>query len=293
MKVIRAQAMGMCFGVRDALQAAARIDRTEDVTIHGELVHNPLVLVQLQDRGFPMQAESRRQQLPPTWSVLVTAHGISDRERKRLTGAGKQLIDTTCPLVRRVHEAAQQLECDGFHILLIGRPGHVEVQGIIEDLKHCDVLASVDDVRQWPHSRLGVICQSTTPPRHASNMLAKIEACNPHAEVRFINTICQPTMERQYALEALCLSVDAVVVVGGPNSNNTRQLLDLARESGTPAWQVQSAADLRPEWFDGCRCVGLTAGTSTLDETVDAVERALTSLTPSATEHHDVTQTDR
>ncbi|MBX3437219.1 MAG: 4-hydroxy-3-methylbut-2-enyl diphosphate reductase [Planctomycetaceae bacterium] len=280
MNVIRAAAIGMCFGVRDALRAAGQVDQPADVTIHGELVHNPQVLVQLQQRGFRMLDEEDRSQLPETTGVLITAHGISHCERRRLVEAGKQLIDTTCPLVRRVHEAAQRLQQDGFHVLLIGRPGHVEVQGIIEDLEHHDVIASAEDVQAWTHSRLGVICQSTTPPRHAAELLVTIEARNPHAEVRFVNTICHPTLERQYALEALCLSVDAVVVVGGPRSNNTRQLLDLARDAGTPAWQVQAAADLRAEWFTGCDSVGLTAGTSALDETVDAVEQALRSLTP-------------
>lgn len=281
MKVIRAAAMGLCFGVQDALTAARNVARPEDVTIHGELVHNRHVLVQLQERGFQMLPEGDRRRLPPTSTVLVTAHGISDQERGRLVSAGKQLIDTTCPLVQRVHETARQLAQDGYHVLLIGRPGHVEVRGITEDLASCQVLASVDDVKRWPFRKLGVICQTTTPPRLATDILAAIEAQNPETEVRFINTICQPTMERQYALERLCLLVDAVVVVGGANSNNTRQLLDLAREAGTPAWHVQSAADLQREWFRGCTCVGLTAGTSTLDETVEEVYQALAALTPS------------
>jgi 4-hydroxy-3-methylbut-2-enyl diphosphate reductase len=280
MKVIRASAMGLCFGVRDALEAARDVERPGDVTIHGELVHNRQVLVQLAQRGFQMLPEDGRARVPATTTVLVTAHGVSDRERGRLAAAGKELIDTTCPLVRRVHDAAQRLARDGFHVLLVGRPGHVEVQGIVDDLADCDVITSVDDVRHWPLARLGVICQTTTPPRQAAEILAAIEARNPQAEVRFINTICQPTIERQQALERLCRVVDGVVVVGGANSNNTRQLLDLARHCQRPAWHVQSAADLRAEWFRGCRCLGLTAGTSTLDETVEEVFQALTALPP-------------
>jgi 4-hydroxy-3-methylbut-2-en-1-yl diphosphate reductase len=210
--------------------------------------------------------------------VLVTAHGISDRERRRLRAAGKSLIDTTCPLVRRAHEAAQRLERDGFHVLVIGRPNHVEVQGITEDLTSYDVVASIADAKQWPFPKLGVLCQTTTAPRHASEILIAIQNKNPAAEVRCINTVCQPTADRQEALERLCVLVDAVVVVGGANSNNTRQLLELAREKGIATWHVQSAADLRSEWFADCENVGLTAGTSTLDETVDEVYEALTAL---------------
>ncbi len=280
MKVLRAKALGMCFGVRDAIQATAEIDRPNDVTIHGELVHNQCVLVQLRDRGFQMSSESDRGGIPNTPAVLVTAHGISDRERGRLTAAGKELIDTTCPLVRRVHEAAAKLAAARFEIILIGRPGHVEVQGITEDLESCHVVASIDDVRTWLVPKIGVICQSTTPPRVVREILSAIEERNPLSEVRFVNTICQPTAERQTALEELCRQVDAVVVVGGLNSNNTRQLANLAREAGLRVWQVQSAAELKPEWFDGCESVGLTAGTSTLDQTIDEVFEALTAFAP-------------
>jgi 4-hydroxy-3-methylbut-2-enyl diphosphate reductase len=278
MRIIRASAMGLCFGVRDALETVATIQQPANVTIHGELVHNSHVLVQLQERGFQMCAEDERQHGASTSTVLVTAHGISDRERGRLLDAGKKLIDTTCPLVCRVHESAQRLAREGFHVLVIGRPGHVEVQGIIEDLASYDVVASVDDVTTWRYVRLGVICQTTTPPRLASEIVSAVKHRNPTAEVQFASTICQPTVERQLAVEELCRDVDAVVVVGGANSNNTRQLLKLVLDKGIAAWHVQSAADLRSEWFTHCDCVGLTAGTSTLDETVNEVYEALSIL---------------
>src|SRR5437764_3564138 len=109
MKVIRAEALGLCFGVRDALAIANGISRPDLVTIHGELVHNETVLVQLRSRGFGLTPEQERDRMPDTPCLLVTAHGISDAERCRLEAAGKQLIDTTCPLVRRVHQAARAL----------------------------------------------------------------------------------------------------------------------------------------------------------------------------------------
>ena len=126
MHVIRASALGLCFGVRDALKIAHGIADASDVTVHGELVHNPLDLVQLEQQGFHLLPERERDCIPATPRVLVTAHGISERERARLTDVGKQLIDTTCPLVRRAHEAAQRLARDGYYVLVIGRPGHVE-----------------------------------------------------------------------------------------------------------------------------------------------------------------------
>src|SRR5689334_9440303 len=113
MRVIRSDVLGMCFGVRDALAVLDGIERPDEVTIHGELVHNEVVLVQLAGRGFPMAAEDRREALPATPAVLVTAHGVSDTERARLESAGKRIVDTTCPLVARVHRAARALEAQG------------------------------------------------------------------------------------------------------------------------------------------------------------------------------------
>src|SRR5438309_287480 len=175
MKIIKADVLGMCFGVRDALAIIEDVRNPESVTIHGELVHNEKVLDDLYERGFRMIGEKQRRSLPLTQTVLITAHGVSDRERVRLKDAGKELIDTTCPLVTRAHQAAQKLQADGCHVLVIGKRGHVEVQGIIEDLRSFDVLQSPDEVRTYPHARLGIMCQTTTPVRHAEEIRSSIE----------------------------------------------------------------------------------------------------------------------
>jgi 4-hydroxy-3-methylbut-2-enyl diphosphate reductase len=133
--VVAADDMGMCFGVQDALKLLDTVEKPDGVTIYGELVHNQRVLENLSTRGFKMLPEEDRALEKATDTVLVTAHGISERERGRLTGAGKTLMDTTCPLVLKVHEAAQQLEAAGYFVVVIGRRDHVEVKGILEDLK--------------------------------------------------------------------------------------------------------------------------------------------------------------
>lgn len=278
MIVIRAHVMGMCFGVRDALDVIATVHDPEAVTIHGELVHNEAVLTSLEARGFGMVREAARRELPLSDTVLITAHGISAKERRRLEDAGKQLVDTTCPLVRRAHDAAQKLHHEGYHVLVIGRRGHVEVQGIIEDLTSFDVIQTPEDVRRYPYARLGIMCQTTTPARLVEQMRAAVAEHNPHADIRFLDTVCHPTKDHQAALNRLLEQVDAVVVVGGRNSNNTRELVARSREHGVPAYHIQCAADLQPEWFDEIETVGLTAGTSTLDETIEEVYQALQSL---------------
>lgn len=283
MRVLRAAHLGFCFGVRDALEVVAQVSVPSEVTIRGELVHNPLVLHQLDVQGFQREPETQRGALPVTQRVMITAHGISDRERNRLLAAGKQLIDTTCPLVTRVHRAAQQLARAGRHVIVIGRPGHVEVQGIIEDLPESTVIPSPGAIPELPSRFLGVVCQSTTPPRLAAEVVSALRERFPDADLQVIDTICQPTRDRQQAVLDLLPQIDALVVVGGKNSNNTRELARLAQERGVPTLHLEHLEELDPRWFAGVRTCGLTAGTSTLDSTVAEVEAVLRNLVPGPT----------
>lgn len=279
MQVIRADVLGMCFGVRDSLAMIDQIGEPAKVTIHGELVHNELVQLQLQSRGFATHSEvARNRSLPETRTVLITAHGISERERNRLRLAGKEIFDTTCPLVKRVHQAAAALAAEGYFVLLIGKRGHVEVDGIIEDLEQFEVIENAADVRAYTATKLGIVCQTTATERAVTTIRAAVAALNPSARIKFVDTVCLPTKEHQRALEDLLEQVEAVVVVGGRNSNNTQQLVARCRDRGKPALHVQSATDLEPLWFKPFAKVGLTAGTSTLHETIDEVHRALVGM---------------
>lgn len=275
MEVIRAEAMGFCFGVRDALALAQSLAQPEDVTIHGELVHNERVLVELGRRGFRQTPETERRDLPLTPRVLITAHGVSSRERARLVEAGKSLIDATCPLVERVHEAAQDLRRRGYFVLIIGRPGHAEVEGIVGDLDDYAVLADESAVRDFAADKLGIVCQSTTPPALAERIRSAVKRINSGKEILFIDTICRPTKDRQQAVLDLLDKVEALVVVGGRQSHNTRQLAQLATARDVPVVHVQGPSDLDSDWLSRFETVGLTAGTSTPDDVIDQVDRAL------------------
>ena len=282
MKIILAEELGMCFGVRDALDIIRNVEDPTEVTIHGELVHNEVVNNGLSRRGFRMVAESGRGTSPETPAILVTAHGVSESEKRRFRRAGKRILDTTCPLVRRVHQAARRLQALRYHVVVIGRRGHVEVEGIVGDLRSYEIVERVEEVHTWAHERIGVVCQTTSPPAEVARIRAAIEARNPGAEIRFLDTVCQPTKDRQKALEDLLPRVDGMVVVGGKNSNNTRKLVGHCQEAGVPAHHVQGPADLRDEWFRPGATVGLTAGTSTLDSTVAAVHRRLLRMAETA-----------
>jgi 4-hydroxy-3-methylbut-2-enyl diphosphate reductase len=137
------------------------------------------------------------------------------------------------------------------------------------------VIEKPDDVGVYETRRLGILCQTTMPPDVVADVCARVRRQNPRADVRLIDTVCQPTKIRQRAILDLVRRVDAVVVVGGRNSNNTRWLVQVCREHGTPALHIESAEELDASWFADVRTVGLTAGTSTLDETIDEVHRAL------------------
>lgn len=274
-QILRAETMGFCFGVRDALERAFEEDKPEEVSIHGELVHNEDVLQRLQEKGFDIGVGPDPAVLPSRDRVLITAHGVSEKERERLRTAGKTLIDTTCPLVEKVHKAACELAAEGYLVLVIGKPGHIEVEGITGDLEDFRIVNAIADVESYDRDKIGVICQTTYQQVKAGEIVTAIRIKNPGAEIRFVDSTCEPTRQRIAAVQDLIGQVDVLVVVGGKNSNNTRQQALMAEAAGTPAFHVQGPGDLQAEWFEGCERVGLSAGTSTMDESIDAVEAGL------------------
>lgn len=279
MQVIRAQAMGMCFGVRDAIHLTRSVNEPHQVTIFGELVHNEQVNRELAERGFESQAEVDRG-LPTTPRVMVTAHGISNWQRNELEQAGLAIIDTTCPLVRRAHDTALRLQSEGWHVVVAGKKNHVEVIGLTGDLEHNTIIETPQGAVTLPHPRIAMICQSTLPPAQAQAIFAALTHANPDSTVKLFDTICRPTRDRQAAVEQLLTQVDALVVVGGRHSNNTRQLVDMADKFHVPALHVTGADELDNNWLRQFRVIGLTAGTSTPDDVIDAVETAIRDTDP-------------
>lgn len=275
MKIHLAQHHGMCFGVRDALRATHDAARREPVTLLGQLVHNPVVEAHLQTLGV-RRGELDQPGLADTHRVVISAHGAADRMHQAWRQAGHVITDTTCPLVRKAHLALSVLVQEGYHPVVIGQRHHVEVRGLIGDFPGASVVLDEVEVLQIPVSaRLGVVAQTTQPLDRVLERVAAIKRQQPGAEVRFIDTVCHPTKQRQSALEDLCLTCPVIVVIGGRNSNNTRQLAEKAVRLGARAHQVETPDDLRQEWFAGISDVGITAGTSTLDETVTAVMERL------------------
>ena len=275
MNLLLATHQGMCFGVRDALRATHAAARSAPLTILGQLVHNPLVDRHLEAVG------ARRGNLDDltsatTLDVAITAHGASDTHRKAWTESGHRVLDTTCPLVKKAHLALATLVAEGYHPVVIGQRQHVEVRGLVGDFPHATIILNAEDVPHIPsHPKLGIISQTTQPLDFALRLVDAIKRAHRQAEVRFVDTICHPTKQRQSAMEELLRKCDHIVVIGGRNSNNTRQLTEKALAHGLPVVQIERPDELNPAWFLKARTVGVTAGTSTLDETVHAVMERL------------------
>ncbi|MDM8557530.1 4-hydroxy-3-methylbut-2-enyl diphosphate reductase [Candidatus Parabeggiatoa sp. HSG14] len=276
MKVIKAKTMGMCFGVRDALALMRTIPNPEKTTVYGELVHNPEVLTEITQRGMTTVSETLR--IPPfSQAVVITAHGVSQKKKRTLARNTEYIYDTTCPLVRKVHQKAQALQDEGYFIVVIGKSKHVEVKGIIGDLHAYTVVEKPAEVKRYLHKLLGIVCQTTTQPSLAKAIVQRIHDKNPTAQIEYVDTICKPTRSRQQSVEDLLNQVEAMVVVGGANSNNTRQLTELCYQREVPCVQVQNEQELSTAQFHSFNVVGVTAGTSTLDSTIEKVCQKLES----------------
>ncbi len=278
MKILRATHLGMCFGVRDAIALAVDHAQREPLTILGDLVHNETVLASLRGHGIRFAA------VPDTATtggpVMITAHGASEAMMRRVRAHGHEVIEATCPLVRFAHRAVATLVRDGFHPVIIGQRNHVEVRGITEDLAEFDVVLTDDDLdalRERP--RFGVAAQTTQPIERVRHLVERLRRRFPNSEVRYLDTVCQPTKQRQSAAVALAQQCDVVVVIGGAHSNNTRELVETCRRQCPRVFHVQTADDLCPEWFADSETVGVTAGTSTPDSTIQAVETRLAAMT--------------
>jgi 4-hydroxy-3-methylbut-2-enyl diphosphate reductase len=273
MKIIRAEHFGMCFGVRDAIALAVQTAQRKPLTILGDLVHNETVLAELRAKGIQFERQSASVE---TQTLMVTAHGASERSMNEARKRGLNVLEATCPLVHVAHHALAKLVREGFHPVVIGKRDHVEVRGMTEDLDEFDVVLCEEDVASLcEREKFGIISQTTQPIEKVRRLVQLIREKFPKSEGRFIDTVCQPTKQRQSAAVELAQKCDVVVVIGGAHSNNTHELVKTCSLFCPRVHHVQTAGDLRDEWFFVNDTIGITAGTSTPDSAIDAVERLL------------------
>jgi 4-hydroxy-3-methylbut-2-enyl diphosphate reductase len=272
MRILRAAHLGMCFGVRDAIDLALEHADAGPLTILGDLVHNPTVLGALEAKGIAVARDVAHVTTP---TVMVTAHGTSERTLTRTRALGLTVVEATCPLVRVAHRAVTALARDGCHVVIVGQRDHVEVRGLTGDLDPAGfsvVLEEAEVLALEEHPRFGVAAQTTQSVEKVRHLVELIRRRFPRSDVRFLDTVCKPTKDRQSAAVDMARQADVVIVVGGRSSNNTRELVKTCGRYCGRVHHVQTDADVRPEWFDAANIVGLTAGTSTPDDVIDRVE---------------------
>ena len=273
MKILRAEHLGMCFGVRDAIALALETAQREPLTILGDLVHNETVLAELRERGITFQDEARAVATP---TVMITAHGASEQKIGATRQLGLKVLEATCPLVHVAHRALAKLVREGFHPVVIGKRDHVEVRGMTEDLEEFDVVLCAEDIEKLhERPRLGVIAQTTQPIEKVRQLVRLLREKFSNSEIRFIDTVCQPTKQRQSAAIELAQKCDVVIVIGGAHSNNTHELVKTCSRFCKRVHHIQMAEDFREEWICNADIVGITAGTSTPDKLINEVEEQI------------------
>ena len=276
MQVVRARHMGMCFGVRRAIVRALAAAERQPLTILGDLVHNETVLADLRARGVRTCTEVAEVH---TATVMITAHGASERRLRELRARGLRVLNATCPLVSAAHRAVAMLVADGCHPVIVGQREHVEVRGLVEDLEAFDVVLTDEDVeRLAERPRFGLAAQTTQPVERLYRIASLIRRRFPRSGIQVMNTVCSATRLRQQSAEELARRADVVLVVGGARSNNTRELVATCRRHCARVFHVQRAADVRLAWFEGAEVAGITAGTSTPEKIIDQVETLVRAL---------------
>ena len=278
MKVSLANALGTCFGVQDAINLAMTPDFGADLTIVGQLVHNPQVNESLKKNGVSLVNDIDAMDQIKTKKVMITAHGAAETTKKKLSDAGHTVFDASCPLVMRVHKTIKSMVQKDYFPVVIGQQDHVEVKGIVGDLEDFLVINNMSDLEKIKRAgkrRLGIVSQTTLQVEKAEHLVSKIRNLECVDEVYFVNTICQPTRDRQIAVRDLADQVDIMIVIGGYNSSNTKKLVQVCEEKNIQAYHIESFSQLNEDWFHNKNHVGITAGTSTPEYVINEVHEAI------------------
>lgn len=277
MKVTLADSLGTCFGVRDAINEALDERFRGRLTVVGQLVHNPQVVDRLDQHG--VRRVNDADAAIDTPNVMITAHGAPESMKQKLHDRGFTVYDASCPLVVRVHKAVARLQSKGYHPVVLGQEGHVEVRGIVGDLAEYTVLGNFGDIERLDgRDKIGIVCQTTLQVTFGEAMVTAIRERFPALEIEFVDTICKPTKDRQVAVEKLAREADLMIVVGGHNSSNTKKLKRRCEEIGVEVYHVERPAELDPSWFVGKEHVGITAGTSTPEDVIAEMYDAIKSM---------------
>jgi len=276
MKVIVAKSSGFCFGVKRATDIALEASKTAgggSVFTDGPLIHNPQALELLRKRGVVPLQEGKR---TIEGTVIIRSHGVSPERQNRLGKTGATIVDATCPKVKKVQAIIGRCARRGSHVVIVGDEDHAEVKGLLGFAgKNSTVIQSEHEVVKLPLGRkVCVVAQTTQSKELFFHLAEKIKEEFPEAEI--FDTICDANRNRQEELKNLCHSVEAIIVVGGKGSANTKRLAEIAESKGVPTYFVENEEELQLDELKRYKEVGVIGGASTpdwvLQQVVDKLE---------------------
>lgn len=262
---------GVCYGVERALGMAEKAadEARKPVNTLGPLIHNPLVVNDLKSIGVGTASNVSEVE---EGTLIIRAHGVVPSVVEEARTRGLDVLDATCPYVKKVHNAAERLVREGYQLIVVGESGHPEVEGIMghagDDAHVVSVPGDLDVIDL--SRKVGVVVQTTQTPGALADVVAELSKRT--MDLRVINTICSATQERQDSAAELAHRVDAMIVVGGKNSGNTRRLAEICTAACPKTHHIEDASEIEPAWFDGASHIGVTAGAST---PASHIERAL------------------
>jgi 4-hydroxy-3-methylbut-2-enyl diphosphate reductase len=278
-RVVLAQPRGFCAGVERAIEIVERALNKygPPIYVRHEIVHNRHVVENLRTRGAVFVDEL--DEIPPGAMTIFSAHGVARRVEELAAERGLPVIDATCPLVAKVHNEGRRYAGQGREIVLVGHAGHAEVEGTIGQVPgKVHLVQTVDDVARLEvtdPNKLAYITQTTLSVDDTRHIIAALKARFPTIVGPDVRDICYATQNRQHAVHELARAVDVILVVGSRNSSNSNRLREIGQELGKPAYLIDDADALLPEWFEGIDSVGVTAGASAPETLVQGVLEGL------------------
>ena len=269
MKILLAKDAGYCFGVRDAVNLAYDTAKKHgDVYMLGDIVHNESVVADLNKAGA--KVVKNIDEVPDGKPILFRAHGTSVETWKNAQSKDMNIIDATCPLVEEIHDEVKKLSKEGRKIIVIGDHGHDEVVGIASQVSDAIIVSNIEEAMKLRKmKKAGVVSQSTQTIENVQKIINII--MTKVYDLNFVNTICFPTKRNQNQIKDLAKQCDVMIVIGSFTSANSKRLALLAEEINDRSYQVTKADEIKVEWFNGAKTVGLSAGASTPDNIIDDV----------------------
>jgi 4-hydroxy-3-methylbut-2-enyl diphosphate reductase len=275
MEILLAKPRGFCAGVERAIEIVERAlaQFGAPIYVRHEIVHNKSVVESLRAKGAVFVEELS--EVPAGNTVIFSAHGVSREIRAEAERRGLKVFDATCPLVTKVHMEVHKMLKNGFEIVMIGHRGHPEAEGTMGQAESgMHLVETVEDVarlRVASPDKLAYVTQTTLSVDDATAIVTALRARFPTIRGPKKDDICYATQNRQDAVKAMAPQCDVVIVVGSPNSSNSNRLREVAQSLGTSAYMVDDASQLQPEWIEGKRRVGVTAGASAPENLVTDV----------------------